>query len=53
MEINVEISKVMEMSRLPPPIQNMTDRKQLENVECFNDLGSFITNDKSCTCKII
>jgi len=30
----------------------MTDRKQLENEECFKYLGSMLTNDGRCTCEI-
>jgi len=30
----------------------MIDQKQLENVECFKYLGSILTNDGRCTCKI-
>jgi len=30
----------------------MIDQKQLENVECFEYLGSMLTNDGRCTCEI-
>jgi hypothetical protein len=30
----------------------MIDQKQMENVECFKYLGSVLTNDGGCTCKI-
>jgi len=30
----------------------MIDQKQLENVECFEYLGSISTNDGKCTCEI-
>jgi hypothetical protein len=30
----------------------MIDQKQLENVECFNCLGSMITSDARCTREI-
>jgi hypothetical protein len=30
----------------------MIDQKQRENVECFNYLGSVLTNDGRCTCEI-
>jgi hypothetical protein len=30
----------------------MIDKKQLENVEYFNYLGSMITNDARCKCEI-
>jgi len=35
MKINVGKTKVMRVSRQPPPIQIMTDQKQPENVEYF------------------
>jgi hypothetical protein len=52
MEMNVEKTKVMRISRQPPRIKIMTDQKQLENVEYFNYLGSMITNDARCTREI-
>jgi hypothetical protein len=52
MEMNVEKTKVMRISRLPSPIKIMIDQKQLENMECFNYLGSMITNDARCTREI-
>jgi hypothetical protein len=30
----------------------MIDRKEPENVEYFNHLGSMIINDERCTCEI-
>jgi len=36
MEINVEKTKVMRISRQPSPVTIMIDQKQLENAECFN-----------------
>ena len=30
----------------------MIEQKQLENVESFKYLGSFLTNDGRCTCEI-
>jgi hypothetical protein len=30
----------------------MKDQKQMVNVECFNYLGSLITNNPRCTCEI-
>jgi hypothetical protein len=44
MEIKVEKTKVMRISRKPSPLQTMTDQNQLKNVEYFNCLGSVITN---------
>jgi hypothetical protein len=52
MEINVGKTKVMRISREPYTLQIMTDQKQLQNVEYFNDVGSLITNDATCTREI-
>jgi hypothetical protein len=52
MEIKVEKTKVMRISRQPFPVKIMTDQKQLENVESFKYLGSILTNDGGCTCEI-
>jgi hypothetical protein len=49
MEMNVEKTKVMRISRQPQPIKIMIDQKQLENVEYLNYLGSMITIDARCT----
>ena len=49
MEMNVEKTKVMRISRQPSPVTFMIDQKQLENVECFKYLGSMLTNDGRCT----
>jgi hypothetical protein len=51
MEMNVEKTKVMRISRQPLPVQITVDQKQLENVEYFNCLCSMITNAK-CTREI-
>jgi hypothetical protein len=51
MEMNVEKSKVMRISRQPSPMKIMIDKKQLKNVEYFNYLGSMITNESRCTCE--
>jgi len=45
MEMNVEKTKVMRISRQPSPEAIMTDEKQLKNVQCFKYLGSLSTND--------
>jgi len=45
MEMNVEKTKVMRISRQPSPIQIVVDQKQAENVEYFNCFGSMIVND--------
>ena len=52
MEMNVEKTKVMRISRQPSPVTIMVDQKQLENVECFKYMGSMLTNDGRCTCEI-
>ena len=52
MEMNVEKTKVMRISRQPFPVQIMIDQKQLENVESFKHLGSILTNDGRCACEI-
>jgi hypothetical protein len=36
MEMNVEKTKVMRISRQPSPVTITIDQKQLENVKCFN-----------------
>jgi len=52
MEMNVEKTKVMRISRHPFPAKIMLDQKQLENVESFKYLSSILTNDGRCTCEI-
>jgi hypothetical protein len=52
MEMDVEKTKVMRISRQPSQMKIMIDQKQLENVEYLNYLGSIITNDVRCTCAI-
>ena len=52
MEMNVEKTKVMKISRQPSSVTIMIDQKQLENVECCKYLGSILTNDGRCTCEI-
>jgi len=42
----------MRMSRQSLPVKIMIGQKQLENVGCFKYLGSILTNDGRCTCKI-
>ena len=48
----MEKTKVMRISRQPSPVTIMIGRNQLENVECFNYLGSILTNDGRCTREI-
>ena len=52
MEMNVEKTKVMRISRQPSPVTVMIDQKQLENVKCLKYLGSLLTNDGRCTHEI-
>jgi len=52
MEMNVEKTKVMRISRQPSPVTIMKDQKQLKNVECFKYLGSMLTNEGRCTREI-
>jgi hypothetical protein len=52
MEMNVEKTKVMKISRQPSPVKIMIAKKQLENVESFKYLGSVLTNDGRSTCEI-
>ena len=52
MEMNVEKTKVMRISRHSSPVTIMIDQKQMENVECFKYLGSMLTNDGRCTYEI-
>ena len=52
MEMNVEKTKVMRISRQPFPVKIMIDQKQLEIVESFKYLGSIPRNDGRCTCEI-
>ena len=49
MEMNVENTKLMRISRKPFPVKIMIDQKQLENMESFKYLGSILTNDGRCT----
>jgi hypothetical protein len=48
MEMSVEKTNVMRISRQPSQIQIMIDQKQPENVEYFKYLDSMITNDARC-----
>jgi hypothetical protein len=52
MEMNVEKTKAMRISRQPFPVKIMIVQKQLESVESFKHLGSIFTNDGRCTCEI-
>jgi hypothetical protein len=48
MEINVEMPKIMRISRQHFPVRFMIDLKQSENVEYFKYVGSLTTNDAKC-----
>ena len=50
MEMNVEKTKVMRISRQPSPVAIKIDQKQLENERCFKYLGSMLTEHGRCTC---
>jgi len=52
MEMNVEKTEVMRISRQPLPVKIIIDQKQLENVESFKYLGRSLTNEGRCTCEI-
>ena len=47
MEMNVEKTKVMRISRQPFPVNIMIEQNQ-ENVESFKYLGNMLTNDGRC-----
>jgi hypothetical protein len=52
MEMNVEKTKVMRISRQLSPVQIMIYQIHLENVEYFNNVCSMITNDARLAHKI-
>jgi hypothetical protein len=52
MEMKVEKTKIMRISRQPYPIQIIIAQKQLEKVKYFNYLCSMITNNARCTREI-
>jgi hypothetical protein len=51
METNVENTKEIRISRSQSPAQIIIYQKQ-QNVECFNYLGSMITNEAKSMCDI-
>jgi hypothetical protein len=53
MEINVEKTETIKISRQPTSLQIKIDKRHVENVEEFNYLGSMITNDARCTREIL
>lgn len=52
MEINIEKSKVMRISKREKPLRITVDNQELENVEQFKYLGSLLTKDAHCTNEI-
>jgi len=52
MEMDLDKTKVIRISRQPFPVKITIDQKQLENVESFKYLSSILTNDGRCTCEI-
>jgi hypothetical protein len=52
MEINVEKTKTLRISRQPTLLQIQIHRKPIKNGEELNYLGSMITNDARCTQEI-
>ena len=52
MEMNVEKTKVMRISRQPSPVTITIEQQQLENVKCFKYLDTMLTEDGRCTCEI-
>ena len=51
MEMRLEKSKVMRISRQPSLVQIMIDEEQMENVEYFKHLCSLMTDDARCDIK--
>ena len=51
MEMNLEKTKVMRISRQPTAVTTMIGQKRLENVEYFKYFGDMLTNDGRCTCE--
>jgi hypothetical protein len=49
LEINVEKTKVLRISKQPSPKQRKMDQKQQQNVEYFVYLDGMITKAASCT----
>ncbi|GFG39761.1 hypothetical protein Cfor_00125 [Coptotermes formosanus] len=49
MEMNVEKTRLMRISRQPSLVQIIIDLKQLENMEYFKYLSSLVTNDARYT----
>jgi len=52
MEMSVEKTMVIRISKPPFPAQIRVNQKQLENEGCFICLSRMITKDARCVCKI-
>jgi hypothetical protein len=52
MEMNVEKTKVMRISREPSLLQIIIDQEQLEDLEYFSYLAKMIVCDARCTSEI-
>ena len=52
MEMNVEKTKVMTISRQPFPVKIVIEQKEPQNVTSFKYLGSILTNDGRYICEI-
>jgi hypothetical protein len=52
MEMNMEKTKVMRISRQPSSVYTLIDHKQLKNVKYSNYLDSMITNDANVHMKL-
>jgi hypothetical protein len=52
MEVNVQIIRLMAISRRPYPVSILIHQKQTEYVEYFNYLGSLVTHDARCVSEI-
>jgi len=52
MKMNLDKVKVLRISRQPSAIQIMIDQKQADYVAYFGYLGTMITIDAICICKI-
>jgi hypothetical protein len=52
MEMNVEKTNLMRITRQPLRVKIIIDQKQLENVESYKYLGRILTNDGRYTCEI-
>ena len=52
MDINIDKSKVMRISKRDKPLRIVVGNQELENVVQFKYLGSLVTNDAYCTNEI-